>query len=70
MGINRVEAGLLLRQSILVNSLLYSAEAWPNVTEKQLARLEVVYSAFLAQLTGGHAKTIVYKKLFTTLLRP
>ena len=57
MGTNRVEAGLLLRQSILVNSLLYSAEAWSNVTEKQLARLEVVDSAFLAQLTGGHAKT-------------
>ena len=53
MGTNRVEAGLLLKQSILVNSLLYSAEAWSNVTEKQLARLEVVDSAFLAQLTGG-----------------
>ena len=37
MGTNRVEAGLLLRQSILVNSLLYCAESWSGVTEKQLA---------------------------------
>ena len=37
MGTNRVEAGLLLRQSNLVNSLLYCAESWSGVTEKQLA---------------------------------
>ena len=30
---NRVKAGLVLRQSILVNSLLYSAEAWSGVTK-------------------------------------
>ena len=58
MATNRVEARLLLRQSILVNSLLYSAEAWSNLTEKQLVRLEVVDSVFLAQLTGGHAKNL------------
>ena len=56
MGCNRLEAGLLLRQSILVNSLLYSAEAWSGVTEKQLARLETVDNSLLTQLTGGHPK--------------
>ena len=49
METNRVKAGLLLRQSILVNSLLYSAEAWSGVTEKQLAMLEVVDSALLSR---------------------
>ena len=57
MGCNQLEAGLLLRQSILVNSLLYSAEAWSGVTEKQLARLEVVDNSLLSQLTGGHRKS-------------
>ena len=57
MGTNRVEAGLLLRQSILVNSLLYSAEAWSGVSDAQLARLEVVDTALLSRLTGGHSKT-------------
>ena len=57
MGCNRLEAGLLLRQSILINSLLYSAEAWSGVTEKQLARLESVDTALLTQLTGGHSKS-------------
>ena len=56
MGANRLEAGLLLRQSILVNSLLYSSEAWSGVTDKQLARIEVVDSALLRKLTGGHTK--------------
>ena len=30
LGRNRVEAGLILRQSILISSLLWSAEAWCN----------------------------------------
>ena len=59
MGTNRVEAGLLLRQSNLVNSLLYCAESWSGVTEKQIARLEVVDTALLTRLTAGHVKTPV-----------
>ena len=42
MGANRLEAGLLLREAILVSGLLYSAEALSNLTDKQIARLEVV----------------------------
>ena len=57
MGSNRLEAGLLLRESILVNSLLFSAEAWSALSDKQLARLEVVDTSLLRQLTGGgHSK--------------
>ena len=48
--------GLLLRKTILINSLLFSAEAWSGVTEKQLARLEVVDMALLTKLAGGHSK--------------
>ena len=56
MGVHRLEAGLMLRQAILINSLLYSAEAWSGVTDKQLRRLEVVDRALLVRLTGGHSK--------------
>ena len=57
MGSNRLEAGLLLRESILINSLLFSAEAWSDLSDKQLARLEVVDTSLLRQLTGGgHSK--------------
>ena len=57
MGSNRLEAGLLLRESIRVNSLLFSAEAWSALSDKQLARLEVVDTSLLRQLTGGgHSK--------------
>ena len=56
MGVHKVEVGLMLRQAILINSMLFSAEAWSSVTEKQLARLEVVDTALLRRLTGGHSK--------------
>ena len=56
MKANRLEAGLLLRQSILVNSLLYSSEALSGVTNTQLARIEAIDSALLCKLTGGHTK--------------
>ena len=47
MGSNRLEAGLLLRESILVNSLLFTAEAWSALSDKQLARLEVVDTSLI-----------------------
>ena len=56
LGQHRVEVGLMLRQAILINSLLFSAEAWSGVTDKLLSRLEVVDNALLCRLTGGHSK--------------
>jgi hypothetical protein len=56
MGVHQLEAGLRLREAILISSLLYSSEAWSGVTEKHISRLEVVDSALLKRLTGSHAK--------------
>jgi hypothetical protein len=42
MGVHKLEVGLLLRQAILISSLIYTAEAWSGLTEKQIGRLEVV----------------------------
>ena len=56
MGVHKLEAGLMLREAVLVSGLLYSAEAWSGLTEKHLARLEVVDSALLVRLAGGHSR--------------
>ena len=56
MGAHRLEAGLRLREAILINGMLYSAEAWSGVSQKHLARLEVVDTALLRKLTGSHSK--------------
>ena len=42
MGVHKLEVGLLLRQAILIRSLIYTAEAWSRLTENQIARLKVV----------------------------
>ena len=47
MGDRRMEAGLLLRKAILTNSLLFSAEAWSNVEDKDIKRLEQVDTSLL-----------------------
>ena len=50
MGAHHIEAGLILRKAILTNSLLYSAEAWCNISDKEIKRLEQVDSALLRSL--------------------
>ena len=50
MGKYRLEVGFMLRQAILVSSMLFSAEAWSGITKKQLARMEVFDSALLRRL--------------------
>ena len=59
MGANRIEAGILLRKAILTNSLLFSAEAWSNVSDQDIKRLEHVDTALLKSLVKGHSKTRV-----------
>ena len=56
MGDNRVEMGLLLRKSILVNSLLFTAETWSNLKEADIKRLEQVDQGLLSSLVSGHSK--------------
>ena len=59
LGRHRMEAGLILRKAILTNSLLFSAEAWSDVTDKDVKRLEQVDSSLLKSLVKGHSKTPV-----------
>ena len=57
LGSKRIEAGLMLRKAILTNSLLFSSEAWSNVKDTDLKRLEQVDTALLRSFTKGHSKT-------------
>ena len=59
MGGQRMEAALLLRKAILTNRLLFSAEAWSNVTDKDIKRLEQVDTCLLKSLVKGLSKTPV-----------
>jgi hypothetical protein len=69
-GTHRIEAGLILRKAILTSSLLFTAEAWHNVTDKEIKGLEQVDSALLRSLVKGHSKTpVIFQHLeFGTLM--
>jgi hypothetical protein len=59
MGSRRLEVGLLLRKAILVNSLLFTAETWSGVKEKELRRLEQVDQHLLRSLLFSHSKAAI-----------
>ena len=54
MGAHMVEVGLLLRKAVLTSSLLFTAEAWHNVTDQDLKRLEQVDTALFRGIMKGH----------------
>ena len=56
-GPYRVQIGLQLRESILVNGMLFNSEAWSSISNKELVRMEQVdYSLLRALQGGGHSK--------------
>ena len=57
LGSYRMEIGLSLRQAMLLNGILYNSEAWHNLKEKEIRRLEEVDEYLLRFLVHGHAKT-------------
>ena len=55
-AIRRVEIGLKLREAKVHNGILYNSEAWSNVSDADMERLEQVSTAALRALVDGHAK--------------
>ena len=53
----KVQAGLHLRQAMLVNGTMFNSEAWHNIMDKDITPLEKVDEALLRQLLMGHSKT-------------
>ena len=56
LGHWKTEAGLKLRQAMLVNGCLFNSEAWHGVTQNNIVILEKVDEALLRGLLNAHSK--------------
>ena len=56
LGRKRIQAGLLLRKSLLINATLFNSEAWHSITKSQIEAFEKVDEALLKGITASHAK--------------
>ena len=56
LGHWRVEAGLRLRQAMLINGCLFNSEAWHGVSESDLKILEKVDESLLRGILKSHSK--------------
>ena len=56
-GPHRIKLALKLREALLCNSMLLNSEAWSDVREAQIDKLEVVDRSLLRSLVEGHSKT-------------
>ena len=69
----KVQVGLKLREAKLLNGILYSTEAWNNMSDKEYERLEQVDMAALRALVGGgHSrcpKAFYYLEFGTLMVR-
>ena len=55
--VRRIEIGLKLREAKLHNGMLFNSEAWSNVTDRDMERLELVDTSALKDLVAGHSKS-------------
>ena len=56
MGHWKVQAGLSLRQAMLLNGILFNSEAWQGPDTKNIIMLEKVDEALLRGILGAHPK--------------
>jgi hypothetical protein len=56
LGKYKMEIGLMLRQAMLLNGIIYNSEAWHSLTEKDTKTLEAVDEHLLRSLVEGHYK--------------
>ena len=66
IGRRYFEVGLILRDSLLVSSLLFNTEAWYNITNAEICLLESIDNQFLRRLLNaekGTPKEILYLEL-------
>ena len=68
----RIEIGLTLREAKLHNGILFNSEAWSNVADSDMERLEQVDTAGLKDLVAGHSKcskAFVYLEFGALMIR-
>ena len=72
IGRRYIEVGLILRDSLLVSSLLFNTEAWYNITNAELCLLESIDNQYLRRLLNAERGTpneILYLELGVLPLR-
>ena len=57
LGKFHFEAGNILRNSLLLSTLISNSEAWYNLTNKDISELESVDEALLRKILSAHSKT-------------
>ena len=57
LGKYKVDMGLKLRQSLLINGILFNSEIWHSVTAQEIQQLEKIDNMLLRYLLGCPAKT-------------
>ena len=66
LGRRYFEIGIILRDSLLVSSMLYNSEAWYNITKSELELLESIDRMFLRKLLStpkGTPKEMLYLEM-------
>ena len=53
----KVEIGLLLRQSVFLSRVLFSSEAWYNVTNKEISELEKINRILMLKILQAPVTT-------------
>ena len=56
LGWRRIKAGLILRQAMLLNGILFNSETWHGITETDIESFEKVDQSLLKGLTIQHPK--------------
>ena len=56
LGKKRIEAGLLLRKSLLINATMFNSEAWHGLTKSQIIAFEKIDESLIKGLMVSHAK--------------
>ena len=71
-GKKRLQIGLMLRDAMFINGVLFNSEAWHSVHLKHLEELEVIDRSLMRFIIGAHSKTpseMLYLETSTIPLR-
>ena len=56
-GTYKIEAGLVMRNAMLINGMLTNSETWYNLTENDVSHFEEVDKYLLRKILNAHSKT-------------
>ena len=57
LGKHKVKAALQLRESMLINGMLFNSEVWHVLSNAKLVKLERVDQSLLRGILNSHSKT-------------